>query len=317
MKLKLQKIRLQLGWQAKVKLNQMKKQKGFSLVELSIVSLIIGVIIGGVMGGSNLVKVARISSARSFTAKSIVPEISGLIAWYETSLNNSLKAGENYDGATISRWYDISPGSNTTIIENGRKNFLQRAADSNLTYQADGINKSPSLSFKNNAVLYLTNFYQGSLSQATIFLVFRPIVAPSSTTQFFYDNYYTGQRATIGIKTNTMTMDFGISASTTASSSNFTISDYIAASYINGSSSKIFVNDTTNILGSATVNPGTNSLVGATIGGLGSGSSSTTSQGFTGLISEIIIYNRLLNLQERKDIMNYLSKKYKISVANL
>lgn len=295
----------------------MKKQKAFSLLEMSIVAIIIGVLITGVMQSAGMIKTARISNARSFTSKSPVPEISGLIAWYETSLLNSLKEGENYDGSTISRWYDISPGSSNTTIESSRKNFLQRTADANLIYQADGINKTPSLNFKNSSVLYLTSFYQGSFSQATIFLVFRPLVAPSATTQYLYDNYYTTLRAAIGIRASTMILDSGISGST-GSGSTLTIStDYISAAYFNGSSSKAFINDAVNIFGGSALNAGSNTLTGITVGALGNGTNSTSSQGFTGLISEVIVYNRPLNVQERKDVMNYLSKKYKIGVANL
>jgi hypothetical protein len=31
----------------------------------------------------------------------------------------------------------------------------------------------------------------------------------------------------------------------------------------------------------------------------------------------VIVYNRTLNLQERKDVMSYLSRKYKISVTGV
>jgi hypothetical protein len=66
------------------------------------------------------------------------------------------------------------------------------------------------------------------------------------------------------------------------------------------------------LAGNANLSPGSNALTGLTIGMDKSGSN-----GFNGYISEIIIYDRQLKLQERKDVMSYLAKKYRITVANL
>jgi len=50
----------------------MKKHQAFSLVELSIVILIIGVLIAGVIQGSNLVTKFRIKTAQTLTQSSPV-----------------------------------------------------------------------------------------------------------------------------------------------------------------------------------------------------------------------------------------------------
>ena len=51
------------------------KQKAFSLIELAIVLLIIGVIIAGIFAGNFLIKKARISTARTLTNSSAVHSI--------------------------------------------------------------------------------------------------------------------------------------------------------------------------------------------------------------------------------------------------
>lgn len=286
------------------------QKKAFTLLELSVVLLVIGVLVVGIVQGGGLVKASRIANARSFTAKSVVPEISGLIAWYETSTKDALKESESYNNAQTSEWYDISPSSIVT-----KKNKLARTANSNVIYQSDGINKIPSIQFKNTANITLSSFYQGPSSQATVFIVFRPSNSPSSTEKILLDSSSSGSSAQIGIKSNAVFFNLGTSASTGTSSNaaSFIVGkDYILAAYLNSSYSKAFVNNAKTEAGSASVNPGTNQLSGLTIG-----TNKSNSKPFNGFISEIIIYNRPLQLQERKDVMSYLSKKYQIAVSGI
>lgn len=289
-------------------------KKAFTLIELSIVAIIASILIVGVSKGMNLVKTARIANARSFTSKSIVPEINGLMAWWETSLKDSLKEDEAFDSKQVTRWYDISPASNLTTEETGKKNILVKAASTNVVYEPDGINKIPSLNFKGSDKFSLSSFYQGSSQQSTIFLVFRPF-SFSTPYSYIYDNYYdyskSVNRAAIGVKNSSVYLISGGLSNATISTT-IKSSDYIMATYFNESSSKVFLNNAITAIGSA--NLSSNQMTGATIGGLGGTSNGTD---FVGLISEVIVYNRPLNLQERKDIMSYLSKKYKISVTGV
>ena len=280
----------------------------FSLVEMSIVVIVIGILIAGVISGSAMINSARISSARSFTVKSVVPSIKGLVAWYETSLKDSLKVAESYDTAQISTWYDISPSS---IV--AQRNTLSRTAGSDLLYTSDGINNIPSLNFSSTANITLSSFYQSSSAQNTIFLVFSPLV--STITGTLLDSISSASTTSIGITSTTVALNAGsaVSTSTATNSASFAIgSNYIAAVYFNGSSSQAFVNNATTSAGSGTINPGSAALTGLTIG-----TNKSSSSAFTGLISEIIIYNRPLQLQERRDIFKYLSFKYGIAVTGI
>ena len=65
-------------------------KSGFSLIELSIVVLIIGIIIAGITQASRLVRVSKLSSARTLTQSSPVAGISDLVAWWETTLEKSI-----------------------------------------------------------------------------------------------------------------------------------------------------------------------------------------------------------------------------------
>lgn len=285
-------------------------KKAYSLLELSIVTVIIGVLISGVMSGVGMVRASRTTNARLFTTKSVIPEISGLIVWYESAAKESFDAAEATDGAAVTHWYDITPGSNSNIYGATKKNQLV-SSSSGTTFLSNGINGTPSIQFSgaaNAKFAIVSNFYQGSSLQSTVFLVFRPLTAPSATAQVILDSISSSSTTSIGVKSTAINLNagFGVDISTS-----FLIgTDYVVAAYFNGSTSQAFVNEATTPAGSASIS--TNQITGLTVGTNKSGTS-----GFNGLISEIIVYNRPLKMQERKDVMGYLSKKYKISVTGL
>ncbi len=287
----------------------MKKYTAFTLVELAVVVLVVSLLLGVIMQSSGLVKSARIANARSITSKSTVPAISGLIAWYETSAKDSFKAAEANENAQTTEWRDISPSS----ISSG-KNILTKTASAGVIYTIiEGINQVPSLKFNGSSNITLASFYQGTSSQNTIFIVARPLVVGAPST--ILDSDTSGTTTSVGIGSNYVNLNAGssVNTGTTTNAASFISSnDYIIAAYFNGSSSRAFVNNTTTSAGAATINPSTNQLKGLTIG-----TNKSSSGGFNGLISEIIIYDRLLKDQERRDVMAYLSKKYKILVTGL
>ncbi len=297
---------------------QIANKKAFSLIEMAIVVLIIGLLIVGVIGGAGMIRAAAISSARSFTVKSAVPQISGLVAWYETSLKESLKASEASNGNQISAWYDVSPASLvdhrydvTPGSATGQRNVLSRTASSAVTYQDSTINDLPAIHFNGSGNLTLSAFYQGDLAQSTVFLVFRP----TSFGTTLFDSNSTGNSASIGISSTTVNLNAGSSVSTGTGSNSAAFNlgnDYIISVYLNGSSSKAYVNNANTSAGNANIDSGSNSITGLTIGSNKSGSGA-----FTGLISEIIIYDHPLQIQERRDVFKYLSYKYKISVTGI
>ena len=286
------------------------KKSAFSLVELAIVLIIISILIVGVTQGAGLINSGRLANARSLTAKSPVAEISGLIAWYETSLKDSLNQSETGDAAQVTSWYDISPNS---IID--KKNTLTKAATTNAVYRISGINRVPSIQFNGSGKFALSNFYQGTTAQATVFLVLKPEFAPSATQVIPFDADVAQDRFSLGIKNNAIRLDTGTGADTATSINAATFQtggNYIVAGYFNGTSSAAYLNNATTSAGNSNINAGSNSLTGLSIG-----TDKNTNSGFSGMISEVIIYNRVLKLQERKDVMSYLSKKYKISVTGI
>lgn len=280
------------------------KQRAFSLIELSISLLIIALIMSIIAGSIKLISSSRLTNARSLTLRSPVPNISGLVAWYETSRLESLKPKETLENAQISAWYDTSPES---IAK--QKNTLTRTASSAVTYQENGVNKIPGIYFDGSGRLSVSNFYQGTTSQNTIFIVAKPatitnIIIGSGSTNAAIGQNHTAFSLNCGTLVNTGTVTNPIN--------NITHSPYIAAIYLNSVSSGVYFNDATNIAGGSSVNPGN-----AVLTGLSVAATRTDELFFSGVISEIIIYNRPLQSQERRDVMGYLAQKYNLKISGL
>lgn len=284
------------------------KKSAFTIIELSVVLAIIIFLVSGIIGSSVMIKNARLASARNTTVDSNISNISGLLAWYETSLKESFLTAQRTENSQLSSWFDISPQS----IANQR-NTLTKSANSSVVYIENGINNIPSIRFNGSDKFTIASLFQGSSNQITVFLVLKPEFTPSSTQIIPFDAHVAQSRFSLGIKNNAVQLNAGSGSDTltAANPANFINSkNYIICAYFNLSNSMVFVNDLNNMAGNSQINAGTNALTGLSIG-----ADKNTASGFTGLISEVIIFNRPLKLDERRNVMSYLSTKYKINIT--
>ena len=281
-----------------------KKYKAFSLIELSVVILIIGLLSAGVLQGASVIQKARIANARTLTSKSPVTHIGGLVAWYETTLIKSFNQSEAHQDSQLTAWNDVNPRSQVT-----NSNILTRTADSKVTYEADGINKLPSVYFSTTTGNFtLPSFQQGPLERSTIFTVF------SGHSTHFYNNMsfvysYDGNSGiTIGSDRMYWLLDNGSSYHYWKTLDGY--ENYIMVTYLNDQASKAYLNEAVTSSPAQTSSAGTDPLDGLAVG-----LKVAHCCGFKGYISEIIVYDRPLKIHERKKVMKYLSLKYGIAVA--
>lgn len=167
-------------------------RSAFSITEISIILLVVGVIVGGSFQTSRVMNRASLNSARSKTEKSPVASIPGLYAWFETtSLVSFLEAKDDSDaivtdpkeikdGYQITEWRNLSP-----LSLNGKA--VAKAIDGNdwcigkgPIYREKGLNNLPTLEFSSTGgddnygnCLYLdkNNSQIGPSENFTIFIV--------------------------------------------------------------------------------------------------------------------------------------------------
>ncbi len=299
-----------------------KKQQAFTLLELTIVLVVIAIMTVGIFKGAGLVNSSKISVARSLTERSPVPKIDGLVVWYETSSLDSLLKSEASNNSKVTTWYDLNPASvalreNTLVAKIGAVKYVK-----------NGINNVPSLQFssKNDGLvnLQLAAFSQGSTAQNTVFLVFKQQSRTyiSTDERWILDSHFLASSSAIGYAdisgVDTVRSNSGTTVYSGATNppSFGDEKSFIVAVYYDQAYTKAYVNDATVVTGGGYFNatPGSNKITGLTIGSL---KGDINASRFVGLISEIIIYNRVLKSDERKDIFAYLSKKYSIPVAGI
>ncbi len=94
------------------------KKHGFSLIELSVVIIIVGIFIAGIMVANSLVKKSRMAVGQALTTNSPVNNIADNALWLESSLDKSFIDSENKNDAALTGWNDIrnSSSSKTSAI---------------------------------------------------------------------------------------------------------------------------------------------------------------------------------------------------------
>lgn len=301
---------------------KLNKKSAFSLLEVAVVVIVIGILIGAIAQYSGVIRSFRLSSGQNLTTGSPVASTKGLIFWVESTLESSFES-EIINSDLIATWYGNNTQSSSNI------NLVQAVSGGKPTYKREGIGNLPSVEFDgtddrlNGSNLILPADY-------TIFVVFNAYSGSSSSNRdiisVFYDadGNFTNNNATsealIGVATTTSYLNFVHQTNDNSSVSAITEGKgYILSSVrsLGTTDLKVWLNNTLFLGGGVTtptVSDGAFSTLPLNIT-VGTMSDVTSSyRPFKGLISEIIIYNRALAQSEIDLIEDYLSKKYQIKI---
>jgi len=291
--------------------------RAFSLVELSIVILIIGIMIAGVTEGTRLLFVTKLNTARTTTDSSPAPSVKNLSLWIDSTSEKSFDDIEAEDNAKITNWYDINP---QTSVKN---NFTQSIIIRKPTYTFGAINGLPALRFNKESVgsedFMSSVGFGGISSSSTIFLVIKtPSILSSAQTiisKVISDNSGTNLQADIN-STELLYCD-GTDAQncytgTTEISTNqvYVISIVYSFNTID-TGIKFYKNGGIAISATTSNSPETSGTGDLFIGKSGL---SGVEQYFNGHIGEVIIFDRALKDEERISIQNYLGKKWGVKI---
>lgn len=325
-------------------------KKAFSLVEISIVILVVGVLIAGISKGIDMVYDMRLVTARSLTDKAPVPNVEGLELWLETTSENSLAKGTTSftniktpeDAQPIGRWNDLNPMALSSDYKN---HAVQATSGYQPLYMQDGINGLPALLFDGVDDWFNARSGKSNFNEFTFFIVAKPQFNSISTYGNVINISCSGSASTC-IKTSNSNGTYNFTFATnpsgwislTVSNQKVLTLSYSMTSYITSftgagfSVSSAYDGDAV----IATINQGSknaaveispsyrytntsnlkflndpNSYLDFRIGKQKDGFSD---RNFKGYLSEIILFGRSLDDQETKLIKNYLSEKWRIKI---
>lgn len=125
------------------------------MIELVVVILIIGVLIGGVLASQRFIAKFRITTAQTLTISSPIHGISDSVLWLESSLDKSFKDSESSDTNSLSAWYDVRESVN--------KNNATQSNSGNYPTYSNSINYIQAVKFDG------TNGYFSFIRQAKNF----------------------------------------------------------------------------------------------------------------------------------------------------
>jgi prepilin-type N-terminal cleavage/methylation domain-containing protein len=311
------------------KLNS-KASKAFSLIELSIVILIIGIIVAGITQSSRLVTQSKLKSAQNLTSSSPVAGIKSVALWLEPTLDASFPSSLD-DEAFITQWNDTNPQTPSKLYAIP----ASASSSANIAYDSNGINGLPSIKFAGTAstagVLsvsttpttitetpVITVDDPKNANAFTAFIVYN--LDSTVTTPPIYTLLYNGVSGSTGwgyYRSTAATRTVAIAPTTTQTTTTTlaTARAEIATITFSGNTSKntkLYINGGNGFITSSIGDPAAAIVTPATrmtIGGL-----TTSTSPWKGLISEIIIFDGVLKNQDLKDVASYLSKKYGISL---
>ncbi len=285
-----------------------KKYSAFSLIEISIVILIIGILIAGVTQGNNLINKFRLNTARSLTQSSPVASIPDLATWWESTSEASFASDETDNNDKLTSWNDINPQRMEKV------NLTQDTSTYQPLYKKSGINNLPSVYFDGSTGQYFLGTYDESLnySKTTIFIVTLNQNGSTVGNLYLQGNVSSGGLPSrmIGISSSNYTVATGTNTFTASHDQRVNV----FATTDDGTNSYIYINsvnvaNTTS--GSMVDNP--TLVIGSFIA---NGNFNDPLFSYKGLVGEIIVFSRNLSDSERESVEKYLSQKWNIPLSS-
>jgi len=303
-----------------------RKNKAFSLIEISIVILVIGILIFGISSGIDLYQDFRLESANQLTQKSIAGRIDGLTLWFETTSNQSFQKSKPFHNEPIAFWKNLNQQLSQPI------NVYQNDSQFQPKYILNAINGLPALNFNDGIRYFISDpvlYSEISASdEITIFFVGKSMGTNISNNPHTFFAYSEKNESGSEIfrnqiylfLNNKILFQFGRLCSSTApfsdnsckasvsqSINNHPKRNFITTIVKNKNIVDIYLNKVVSSQNNAhsDVYPNYNSKNSIYLGG-------NTTRSSLNYFGEIIIYNRSLSTNEIEKIHEYLINKWNI-----
>jgi competence protein ComGC len=298
----------------------MKKnfKKGFSIIELGVVILVIIIILSLIRLTENYFAQNKIDNANKYTQDSVVKSTSDLILWFETSDKSSFSEIEQEDLSAISNWLSSSQFAQQPIsfeqkIANNRPNFIKSAINNLPVIEFNGVNSFLELDLTNqlnfrNISIFLVSSSKNFVNDQSTIISFKTNDNKFSLNNIKKENFYNLQ---FTIDNNSKTVEqFNLSKDLSIKTP-VIIEASVSETIINFKINNQFVNQFNHNFTSDNINK----II------LGAYQTYQSNQNINnvdyanflhGQIAELIIFNRQLTDQEGQEINQYLQKKWAI-----
>jgi hypothetical protein len=300
-------------------MQKVKQKLGFSLLELSVVFIVVGIIIAGISkGGGLILEKSKLAAARSLTKTAPVTSNPNLILWLETSLPESFDS-EPQSGDLISTWNDLSP------YLKEKNDAIQVNSDFMPTFQEGAINRLPTIRFDGNDNHLIINEFElreAGTGGYAIFMILKKEDLVSTGELFTYrsspndDNIvvYYHSADTIGyrMKIDNSNIFFATGAVLNGLATNFhllTVVGDLENNHILSINGTQYTNTNDSSRDLAEVDFDVPFFIGSS-----HNDSFDPTAAFDGDIAEIIVYNKYIKTSTRENIEEYLSRKYNITL---
>ncbi len=313
------------------------KKLAFSLLELSIVILVISGLMVAIIKGSDLISSSKIAAARQQTLDSPVEKIGSLAVWFETTLDNSFLIEEKKNNGQISQWNNIGNSNlgatNDAIqgttskkpiyIENAINGLPVLRFDGDNTSSSNGDNLDFDISIQNDFTIFAVAKNKANQTDNS--------ACGTETNSGFcsYDGkgrfllssgYLRGvTRAAISFATNKISISEFDDVETAGNKYFAMLTNYsgiigekpnIISWRLKEKQHQIFLNG--KFLKSGVVGLKDDVFAPKKIGG---NNVSQFGYYWGGDVGEVIIFSKSLNDNERKDVEEYLSKKWGVDLG--
>jgi len=297
------------------KLNIYKPIKAFSIIEISVVIIIIIGLVSLINFSQKLISENKIESAIKANKKSQIIAIKSLIGWFETTDHQSLKLDEKEDFYPIEQWFNLNGNIDFKL------KFIQKNLNLAPSYILSSINNLPSIEFNGvNSFFRIDSEQDLNLKEFSIFIInsiknFSPsdqstLFASCNDDQKFLINTFRNRtkpdyQLLINHKTQIIDKPFNLENKefNQANILNITVNPAAINTYING----LNILNLTNNLNTKLFNK---TFIGA------NDCDNPTTNFFLGHVSEILIFNQELSDEDRHFVEKYLANKWAIKLEN-
>ena len=273
-----------------------KRLRGFSLIEVAVVILIIGIFVSGILAANKMINKFRLAAAESLTVASPINSIPEVAMWLETSLESSFNQSEATNGAEITTWSDQKKSSPNKVV-------ISCNSVAGCPTYSNTINRIHAVEFNNGGFLE----FDGSFLNKTDYTIIVLEKRKSSGS----NNYFLGS-ASAGAN-DSILLGYGSDSVVVHKQGS---NSYAADSAVEGYSdskekARLFVFTHSATEGKKTYINGTlaseDSSNTAPLSGV---ATLAIGKGYVGEIGEIAIFTKALRVSERKAVEDYLGKKW-------